>query len=88
MTPTIRGFNYKNNDVDLVFYFSVSYSAVPNDELHFKEIVNYTPASTQFVNLNLKSENLKDVCVRQALSMAIDRDTICSNYLSGVAKAC
>ncbi len=50
-----------------------------NDESISKEIVNYTPASTQFVNLNLKSENLKDVRVRGTL-WQLDRDTICGTY--------
>ena len=38
--------------------------------------LSITHLHPQFVNLNLQSQNLKDVRVRQALSMVIDRDTI------------
>ena len=81
-----RMMNYKNGDIDLTFINQALMQQYKNDPAVSDQIVDYNPASTQFVNLNLKNTYLSDVRVRQALSLAIDRQTICDTVLSGVAK--
>ena len=46
-------------------------------------ITMYETLGVHFVNLNLDSENLKDPKVREALSLAIDRQALIDNTLSG-----
>lgn len=82
-----RMMNYKNDDIDLAFIDRTLMNQYGNDDQVKDQIVNYTPGSCQFVNLNLKTNQyLADVRVRQALSLAINRDEICSTILSGAAE--
>ncbi|MDD5799771.1 MAG: ABC transporter substrate-binding protein, partial [Coriobacteriales bacterium] len=82
-----RMMNYKNDDIDLAFIDRTLMNQYSNDGQVKDQIVNYTPGSCQFVNLNLKTNQyLADVRVRQALSLAINRDEICSTILSGAAE--
>ena len=48
----------------------------------------YTPAATQFVNLNLNGPEFQDIKVREALSLAINRQELCDTILSGAALPC
>lgn len=87
--PNTRMLNYKNDDIDLAF-LDISLLPQYSDDADVKDQIHYyTPASTQFVNLNQqRNPALADVRVRQALSLAIDRQTICDTILSGAAKPC
>lgn len=83
-----RMMNYKNGDIDLCFFDISLLNQYTSDDDVKDDIVYYTPAATQFVNLNLNVEALKDVRVRQALSLAIDREELCETVLSGAALPC
>jgi ABC-type oligopeptide transport system, periplasmic component len=48
---------------------------------------NQTPlAGTYFIELNIDSEVISKVDVRQALALAIDRQTICDTYLNAIQR--
>lgn len=79
---------YINGDLDVVFVPKDLIEQYRNDETIAAEMVNYTPCSTQFVNLNLNGDEFKDQRVREALSLAIDRQTLCDTVLSGAAQPC
>lgn len=79
---------YVNGDLDVVFIPKALIEQYAKDATVGAEIVNYTPCATQFVNLNLSGNQFTDVRVRQALSLAIDRETLCSSVLSGAAQPC
>ena len=81
-----RMLSYKNADIDLAFIDRSLIKTYAADDDVKDDIVYYAPASTQFVNLNLKDEKLADVRVRQALSLAINRREICDTVLSGAAE--
>ena len=78
--------NFKNGDIDYCDLDASLLTQYQQDNDVKDLITKYTPLGTYIVNLNLNSENLKDARVRQALSLAINRqeiiDTICSG--SGV----
>lgn len=50
------------------------------------KVVLYDTLGVMFIALNNSSENLKDVRVRQALSMAINREEILTNIMGGAGK--
>ncbi len=79
---------YVNGDLDVVFVPKDLIEQYAADATVGPEIVNYTPCATQFVNLNLSGDEFTDVRVRQALSLAIDRETLCATVLSGAAQPC
>lgn len=84
-----RMMNYKNGDIDLAFIDRDLVSQYRDDADVKDQIVNYTPGSCQFVNLNLKTNQyLADVRVRKALSLALNREELCSTILSDAAKPC
>ncbi|MGI6230787.1 MAG: ABC transporter substrate-binding protein [Tractidigestivibacter sp.] len=83
-----RMLSYKNDDIDLAFIDRSIISTYAEDEDVKDDIVYYTPGSCQFVNLNLTSDNLKDVRVREALSLAINREELCSTVLNGCGDPC
>lgn len=81
-----RILNYKNDDIDLAFLDRSLVKTYKDDPDIKDDIVDYNPASTQFVNLNLQDPKLSDVRVRQALSLGINREELCSTVLSGAAE--
>lgn len=83
-----RMMNYKNGDIDLAFIDRDLMGQYKEDPEVKDQIVYYTPGSCQFVNLNQKNEHLADVRVREALSLAINREEICSTILADCAKPC
>ena len=75
--------NFKNGDIDYCD-LDASILAQYQQDSEVKDLITqYTPLGTQFVNLNLNSEGLKDVRVRQALSLAINRQEIVDTILNG-----
>lgn len=72
---------YENGDIDL--------SDLPADLLNLyqtdysDEITTYYPLGTAFISLNLNSDYLKDVNVRKAISLAINREELVSTILNG-----
>ncbi len=83
-----RMMNYKNGDIDLCFFSTSLLEQYKADDAVKDDIVYYTPGSTQFVNLNLHEPQFQDVRVRQALSLAINRQELCDTVLSGAALPC
>ena len=81
---------YVNGDLDVVFVPKALLAQYADDPVVGPEIVNYTPCATQFVNLNLKNGpvEFQDQRVREALSLAIDRQTLCDTVLEGAAAPC
>ena len=83
-----RMMNYKNGDIDLCFLDTSLLDQYKSDDEVKDQIVYYTPAATQFLNINLNDDTFKDVRVRQAISLAINRQELCDTILSGAAKPC
>jgi ABC-type transport system substrate-binding protein len=83
-----RMMNYKNGDIDLCFFSTSLLQQYESDDDVKDQIVFYTPAATQFVNLNLNEPKLQDARVRQALSLAINRQELADTVLSGAAIPC
>lgn len=81
---------YVNGDLDIVFVPKDLLAQYKKDATVSAEIVNYTPCATQFVNLNLQNgpAEFQDQRVREALSLAIDRQTLCDTVLEGAAAPC
>ena len=81
---------YVNGDLDVVFVPKALLAQYADDPVVGPEIVNYTPCATQFVNLNLQNgpAEFQDQRVREALSLAIDRQTLCDTVLEGAAAPC
>ncbi|MGN0070525.1 MAG: ABC transporter substrate-binding protein, partial [Atopobiaceae bacterium] len=83
-----RMMNYKNGDIDLCFFSTSLLTQYESDPDVKDRIEMYMPGSTQFVNLNLNEPMLQDVRVRQALSLAINRQELADTVLSGSAEPC
>ncbi len=83
-----RMMNYKNGDIDICFLDTSLLDQYKADDEVKDRIVYYTPAATQFLNINLNEPTFKDPRVREALSLAINRKELCETVLSGAAKPC
>lgn len=77
---------YKNGDIDYCDLDATLLSQYQEDADVKDDITLYDTLGTHFVNLNLQSENLKDVRVREALCIAIDRQALVDNTLSGAGE--
>ena len=78
---------FKNGDIDwceLSPDLLAQYKADPDVK---DMITSFETLGVHFINLNLNSENLKDPKVREALSLAIDRQALIDNTLSGAGIA-
>jgi len=73
---------YEAGNVDVCQLDSVLYQQYKDSAIK-DDIVKYYPLGTVFINLNLKDPALKDVRVRQALSLSIDRNVYCNTFLDG-----
>ncbi len=59
------------------------------DDPEVADLINYYDTlGTYFIVMNLKDDTFKDVRVRQALSLAIDRQSLIDSILSGAGKVC
>ncbi len=74
---------FKNGDIDWCD-LSPDLLAQYKADADVKDLITmYETLGVHFVNLNLDSDNLKDPKVREALSLAIDRQKLIDNTLSG-----
>lgn len=74
---------YKNGDIDWCDLSADLLSQYQADADVKDDIVLFDTLGVHFVNLNLSSDNLKNVKVREALSLAIDRQALIDNTLAG-----
>lgn len=75
--------NFKNGDIDYCDLDSSIYDEY-KDDADVKDCIDeYMMLGTNFIVLNNNSENLKDARVRQALSLAINRQEIVDTIESG-----
>ena len=78
---------FKNGDIDWCD-LSPDLLAQYQADADVKDLITmYETLGVHFVNLNLESDNLKDPKVREALSLAIDRQALIDNTLSGAGIA-
>ncbi len=78
---------FKNGDIDWCD-LSADLLAQYQADADVKGLITmYETLGVHFVNLNLESDNLKDPKVREALSLAIDRQALIDNTLSGAGIA-
>ena len=77
---------FKNGDIDWCDVSADMLTQYSNDPDVKDCITLYSTLGVHFVNLNLQSDNLKDVKVREALSLAIDRQALIDNTMSGAGE--
>lgn len=80
--------SYKNGDIDYCDLPSELLQQYQNDSEVSEQITQYLPLGTQIVNLNLNDAELQDVRVRQALSLAINREELIETVLFGAGEPC
>lgn len=83
-----RVMNFQNGDIDLCFMDTSLLEQYKDNADVADYIVYYTPAATQFLNINHNEPQFQDPRVREALSLAINRQEICDTILSGAALPC
>lgn len=79
--------SFKNGDIDLCNLDATLYQQYSQDEATRDFIVPYTPPRVRFVTLNLKDPLFQDVRVREAMSLAINRQELVDTVLAGAATA-
>ncbi len=72
---------YENGDIDLCDLSAALLSQYQAS--YADQITAYHPLGTAFISLNLKSEYIKDIQVRKAISLAINREELVSAILNG-----
>ena len=77
---------FKNGDIDWCDVSADMLTQYSNDPDVKDCITLYNTLGVHFVNLNLQSDNLKDVKVREALSLAIDRQALIDNIEMSISK--
>ena len=78
--------NFKNGDIDYCDLDASLYNQYKDDP-DVKDLLQpYQTLGVQFINLNLNSDNLKDVRVRQALSLAINRQELIDSIAGGLGE--
>lgn len=78
---------YRNGELDMLLLDRQDVNALKQDAVLSKEIVAYPRPSIYYVALNqLVYKEFKDLRVRQAFAMAIDRDKIVNELLEGLSK--
>lgn len=74
---------YRSGDLDMVTVDPSQLPVVTNDPALSGDLVSYPVASTYTLNMNLTQEPWTDIKVREAFSLAFDRETYCSVIRSG-----
>lgn len=81
--PTTQELEFKNGGLDVMYISNdkiAQYKDDPNAVLYPTETLH-----TCYMLFNVNNEYLKDARVRQAISLAIDREKLCNTVLSGAA---
>ncbi|MBP3892778.1 MAG: ABC transporter substrate-binding protein [Atopobiaceae bacterium] len=78
---------FKKGDIDWCDIGFSLYGQYKDDPDYAGNAYPYLPLGLQFVNLNLKDPKLSDVRVRQALSLAIDRQELVDTVMDGQGQA-
>ena len=81
--PNTKMMSYVNGDLDLCDVDPSQFEQYQNDATVKDQLHEYDPLGTYFLNLNLSSDKLKDVRVRQAISLAVNRQEIVDTVLHG-----
>lgn len=72
---------FENGDIDLC---DLSAALLQQYKTLYKDqIKSYHPLGTAFISLNQKSEYIKDINVRKAISLAINREELINTVLNG-----
>ncbi len=79
--------DFKNGDIDYCDLDATLLQQYQQDADVKDLITQYLPLGVEFVNLNLNDPALSDVRVRQALSLAINRQELIDTVLSGAGQA-
>lgn len=74
---------FRSGDLDMVTVDPSQLPVVTNDPALNENLVSYAVSSTYTLNMNLTQEPWTDIKVREAFSLAFDRDTYCSVIRSG-----
>jgi len=74
---------YKNGDLDIVQVDPSNLINIQSDPQLSAELVSYPVASTYNLSFNLTMEPFTDIKVREAFSLAFDRETYCSVIRQG-----
>ena len=78
---------FKNGDIDWCDVGFSLYGQYKDDPDFVGNTYPYLPLGLQFVNLNLHDEQLADVRVREALSLAINRQELVDTIMDGQGQA-
>ena len=78
---------FKNGDIDWCDIGFSLYGQYKDDPDFVGNTYPYLPLGLQFVNLNLHDEQLADVRVREALSLAINRQELVDTIMDGQGQA-
>ncbi len=72
---------YENGDIDLCDLSAALLSQYQKN--YADQITAYYPLGTAFISLNLKSEHIKDINIRKAISLSINREELIKTVLNG-----
>jgi peptide/nickel transport system substrate-binding protein len=76
---------YENGDIDMCDLDKTLLDQYADSDIK-DEITQVTPLGTYFISLRVDQAPLNDAKVREAISLAIDRDSICESVLNGAAE--
>jgi peptide/nickel transport system substrate-binding protein len=82
--PNTRRMEYERGNIDVMALDATLYPQYASGPLA-PEIGSYSPIGIIFLDPNMKDERLKDVRVREALSLAVDRRAIADGLMKGSA---
>lgn len=84
--PNTRRMEYERGNIDVMYLDAPMYPEYVKIPKLAKEIGDFTPMGTIFVNPNVAIPPLDNVKVREALSYAIDRRALANDLMKGTAK--
>jgi len=85
--PNTKLLAFKNGDIDWCDIGFSLYGQYKDDPDFVGNTYPYLPLGLQFVNMDLRDEKLRDLRVRQALSLAINRQELIDTVLDGQGQA-